>query len=285
MKIALSTDSAASLTLEKQKAFNVSVLPYTVILGEEEIKDGDRTIDELYDFVAKTGKLPRTSAQNVDELAEYFAGLLEGNDALIHICLSSGLTSTVEHAIEAASRFTEKPVYVIDSLVLSTGMALLVGYAHELIEQGLDAETVVEKVKARIPAVQVSFIIETLEYLKKGGRCSALTAFAANLIGIKPEIVMKEGKLHSGAKHRGPMKKVVKEYIEHTLEEYPNFDPSLCYVTYSTCPDDVLEMAVQMVKDAGFKKVETASAGSTIGTHCGPHTLGILFFADGPKAE
>ena len=284
MKIALSTESAADLTPERLKTLGVHRIPYTIIMGEETVHDGDRPIEDLYKFADETGQLPRTSAINVSEFVDYFENILKDNDAIIHLSLSSGITSSTEHAMEAAKKCS-KPIYVIDSKVLSSGISLLVEYARHLIDKGLAPEEIVSKVEARIPYTQVSFVIETLEYLRKGGRCSALTAFAANMFGIKPEIVMTDGKLGSGTKHRGPMKKIVKEYIENTLKNNPNIDPFLCYVTYSTAPQDVLDMACEMVKKASFKEVRTAQAGSTIGTHCGPHTLGILYFADGPHDD
>ncbi len=281
MNIALSTETAADLSPEKAAELDVHRIAYTIVMGEETVHDGERPIEDLYAFADRTGRLPRTSAINVNEFIDYFESLLKDHDCVIHISLSGGITSSTEHALEAAKKCS-KPVYVIDSRVLSSGIALLVEYARILINKGLEPEKIAEMLNERKSHVQVSFVIETLEYLRKGGRCSALAAFAANALRIKPEIVMEDGVLHSGAKHRGPMKGVVKKYIENTLKNNSDIDPVLCYVTYSTAPKDVIDMAVDMCRNAGFKRVEVAQAGSTIGTHCGPHTLGILYFDDGP---
>lgn len=281
MKIALSTESCCDLPKELYDEIDCSIIPYTIILGDKEYKDGTIAIEEMYKYADEHGKLPRTSAVNPAEFDEYFAKLLEDHDAVIHISLSSKITSTTSHAIEAAER-ASKPVYVVDSLTLSTGLSCLLHYARELINAGYEAKEVYEKLLERRPAVQTSFVVETVKYLHMGGRCSGLAAFFAGRLGIRPTIVMKDGVMHSGEKHRGPMKKVIAEYVDTILERYKNFDPSIIFVTYSVLEQETIDMVINKCKEAGFEKVYTAKTGATIGTHCGPGTLGILFFSDGP---
>lgn len=280
MKIALSTESTVDLPKELLERIGVHVARYSVILGDTEYKDGDISTEEMYEYADKYKKLPKTSAINPAEFDVYFEELLKDYDAVIHISLSSEITSTTRNAMDSASR-ASKPVYVIDSRSLSTGMALLCFYARDLIDAGYEPKEIYDLVQARVPAVQASFVIETLEYLKMGGRCSAIKAMAAGLLGLKPEIIVKNGAMIAGAKHRGPMKKVVLEYVEDTLRKFNNPDKKRIFITYSTAPDDVIAAVRERLEKENFEEIMVTKAGGTIGTHCGPHTLGILYFNDG----
>ena len=171
MKIAISVESTVDLSKELIKQYNLEMIPFTVLLGETAYQDGDITSQDIFDFVAKEKVLPRTSAINDFQYREYFDDLLaKGYDAIIHISLSSEISSSCSHALQTATKYDN--VYIIDSRSLSTGIALLAIYAAKLRDKGVKPEEIVEKVKARIPYVQASFVIQTLEYLHKGGRCS-----------------------------------------------------------------------------------------------------------------
>ena len=176
MKIAISTESTLDIPKELQKQYDISVVPFTVILGDKSGFDGDITPLEIFDYVDKTGILPKTSAVNEYQYDKHFTKLLRNYDAIIHISLSSGISSACANAIHAASIL--KNVYIIDSQSLSTGIALLAIYARKLADKGLAPEQIVEKVEARIPFVQASFVINSLNYLYKGGRCSGLALWS-----------------------------------------------------------------------------------------------------------
>ena len=279
MKIAISTESTLDIPKELQKEFDISVIPFTVILGDKSGLDGDITPLEIFDYVDKTGILPKTSAVNEYQYDKYFTKLLKNYDAVIHISLSSEISSSCMNAINAASIL--KNVYVIDSKSLSTGIALLAIYARKLADQGVEPKEIVERVNKRVPYVQASFVINSLNYLYKGGRCSGLARFAALLFRIKPQIIVKDGKMAPYNKYRGRNEQTVEQYCKDTLEEFNNPDLSIAFVTHSHATPEMVEVAKKALKERGFKTIYETTAQATITSHCGPKTLGILFINDG----
>ena len=280
MKIALSAESTLDLSKELLQKYDINVLPFTVLLGENEYKDGEITGPDIFDYVDKNKVLPRTCAVNEYQYRDYFRSFLEnGYDAVIHISLSSGISSSYDNAEKASHKFDN--VYVIDSASLSTGIALEVIYARKLIDKGLDAKEVVEKVKARIPYVQASFVIQTLDYLYKGGRCSGLARLGAALLRIKPQIIVSEGKMAPAKKYFGRKSQVIESYCKDTLEQFANPDLSIAFVTHTYATPEMVAVAIEALKNRGFKTIYETHAGATITSHCGPQTLGILFINDG----
>ena len=279
MKIAISAESTIDLPKELLEKYNIKTLPFSVILGGEEYKDGEISSTDIFSFVEKNKALPKTSAVNEEQYTAHFNNLLKDNDAVIHICLSSQISCACQNAKATAEKM--KNVYVIDSLSLSTGIALLAIYASELANEGFEPKQIVERVSARIPYVQASFVIEKLDYLYKGGRCSALALFGANFLRIRPQIIVKEGKMSSYKKYRGSMDKVVENYCNDTLEEFNNPDKKLVFITYSTATEKMVEEARNALQKQGFKTIYETKAGATISSHCGEHTLGILYINDG----
>ncbi len=285
MKIILSAESTIDLSPELLTDYQIKTIPFTLLLGDEAKKDGEVLGEDLFAYTEKTGKLPKTSAINVQEYRDYFHKLLEEGDSILHFSLSSGITSATEHALQAAEEINKegmKKVIVIDSLSLSTGIALQAIYARKLIDKGYPIEEIAEKVKARIPFDQTSFALESVETLYKGGRCSAVAKIAANILGLRPQIIMKEGKMISGKKFRGKMNKWTVDYTNATLEEFNNPDLEEVFITYSSADETVLEAVKKILEERGFKHIMITQAGGTICCHCGPHTLGVLYFNDGP---
>ena len=284
MKIALSAESTLDLSKELLQKYDINVLPFTVLLGENEYKDGEITGPDIFDYVDKNKILPRTCAINEYQYRDYFRSFLEnGYDAVIHISLSSGISSSYDNAEKASHKFDN--VYVIDSASLSTGIALEVIYARKLIDKGLDAKEVVEKVKARIPYVQASFVIQTLDYLYKGGRCSGLARLGAALLRIKPQIIVSEGKMAPAKKYFGRKSQVIESYCKDTLEQFANPDLSIAFVTHTYATPEMVAVAIEALKNRGFKTIYETHAGATITSHSGPQTLGILFINDGLNEE
>ena len=284
MKIALSTESTLDLSKELLEKYDINVYPFTVLLGENEYKDGEITGPDIFDYVDKNKILPRTCAINEYQYRDYFRNFLEnGYDAVIHISLSSGISSSYDNAEKASHKFDN--VYVIDSASLSTGIALEVIYARKLIDKGLDAKEVVEKVKARIPYVQASFVIQTLDYLYKGGRCSGLARLGAAILRIKPQIIVSEGKMAPAKKYFGRKSQVIESYCKDTLEQFANPDLSIAFVTHTYATPEMVAVAIEALKNRGFKTIYETHAGVTITSHCGPQTLGILFINDGLNEE
>ena len=283
MKIAISTESTCDLSKSLLREFEISTIPYTIILGDTEVQDNEDVPAKIFEYVEKTGNLPKTSAINEETYAEYFKSLLENHDAVIHITLSGGITSSTEHAKSAGEKL--KNVYVIDSKSLSTGIGLLAIYARKLARQGLGADVIAEKVNARVPYVQASFVVERLDYLYKGGRCNALALFGANVFKIRPQILLVDGKMKPAKKYRGKMERVIADYTKDTLAEFNNPDKSVAFVTYTTATPEMISVAKQALIDAGFEIIYETTAGGTITSHCGEHVLGILYINDGDKID
>ena len=282
MNIAVSAESTIDLPKELLEKYKIEVIPFTVLLGEKAALDGEITPSEIFDYVDQTGVLPKTSAVNEFQYEEYFKGLLEKYDEVIHISLSDGISSSCQHATAIAAKL--KKVHVINSKSLSTGIALLAIYARELVDQGLEVNEVVKKVKERVPHLQVSFVLNTVEYLFKGGRCSSLQRFGVNLLRIKPQIIVgKDGKMSSGSKYRGKNKEVVEQYCLDTLKKFDTPDKSIIFITHSIASPDMVETAREILQRKGFKEIIETYAGATISSHCGPKCLGILYFNDGSK--
>lgn len=278
MKIAITCDSVCDLSQELIKQNNISILPISIILGDETFSDGvNINSQKIFDYVAKNKQLPKTSAINEFQYAEFFKEHLNGVDALIHFTISSDMSSCFNNAKKAAS--TLKNVYVIDSRNLSTGVGLQVLYACMLRDKGEKLENIVKKIEARKQFVQASFVVERLDYLYKGGRCSALQLLGANLLKIRPSIIVKNGKMDVHKKYRGKMKDVVKDYVKDTLNEFNTYDKSICFITYSSATEDMVEAAKSTLKEfANFENVYITTAGATVTSHCGENTLGILYY-------
>ena len=284
MKIALSSESTLDLSKELIQKYDINVIPFAVLLGENEYQDGEITGPDIFEYVEKNKILPRTCAINEYQYRDWFRSLLDkGYDAVIHISLSSGISSACENAIRATRKFDN--VYVIDSASLSTGIALEVIYARKLIDKGLEPQEIVEKVKARVPYVQASFVIQTLDYLYKGGRCSGLAMLGAAILRIKPQIIVSEGKMAPAKKYFGRKSQVVEAYCKDTLEQFANPDLSVAFVTHTHATPEMVAVAIEALKNRGFKTIYETKAGATITSHCGPQTLGILFINDGLNEE
>lgn len=279
MNIAISVESTNDLSKELILENDIHVIPYAVTLGDNTFKDGEISTEEIFKFVDEKGVLPKTNAINEFEYTEYFEELKKEYDAVVHICLSSGLSSSCGNAMRAAKEL--KDVYVVDSLSLSTGIGLLALYARDLAEEGYDAKSIAEMVEKRVDKLQVSFVIERLDYLYKGGRCNSLQFYGANLLKLRPRIVVKNGKMGSDKKYRGQMGRVVTNYCEDTLNEFHTPDLKRVFVTYTTATTEMVVAAKLALKERGFKEIYETRAGCTIASHCGGNTLGILYFNDG----
>lgn len=284
MKICISAESTIDLSKELLEKYHIRTIPFEVLLGEDEYHDGDITSQDIFDYVAKTKVLPRTTAINEYQYRDYFEGILnEGYDAIIHFSLSSQISTSYSQAVRATRKVDH--VFVVDSQSLSTGIALEAIYASKLADKGLSPEEIVEKVTARVPYVQASFVIQTLEYLHKGGRCSGLAMLGAALLRIKPQIIVSEGKMAPAKKYIGRKSQVVEAYCKDTLEQFANPDLSIAFVTHTQATPEMVAVAIEALKNRGFKTIYETKAGATITSHCGPMTLGILFINDGLNEE
>ena len=281
-KIKLSSDSTTDLGKELQEKYNVTILPMGVTLGDKLYHDGvDITPEMIYEHHDKTGELPKTNATNVEECLEYFKELTSDGSALIHFTISSDMSSTYNNARIAAEEFED--VYVVDTRNLSTGGGLLVLAAADMIAEGLEAKEIVERLNEMAPRVDASFVIDSLEYLYKGGRCSALSVFGANLLKLKPCIAVRGGVMGVDKKYRGKYENVLEEYVKERLCDPDDIVPTRAFITHAGCDKAVAQKMVDIVKETGiFEEVLETRAGATVSSHCGKDTLGVLFVRKTP---
>lgn len=282
-KVIISADSTCDLGKELTSKYNVNIFPLIVMLGDDEHLDGeDVTPDDIYQHVAKTKKLPKTAARNVQDYKDFFEKELKENngDSIVHFTISSEESMSYQNALNASKEL--KNVYVINSQVLSTGIGILALKACDLRDQGKSAEEIFKQLEKLGEKIQVSFVIDELDYLHKGGRCSLLTLLGARALHIHPYIKMKNGSLGVFKKYRGNMKICFTKYVEQLVETYKGkVDNDRCFITHSGCTDELVEYVKDLVaKNFDFKEILVTIAGSTISSHCGKGTLGVLFIAN-----
>ena len=273
----IASDSTCDLSPELIREYGIHILPLGVALGEKQYTDGvDIDPDFIYAHYEKTGELPKTSAVNLVDFEDYFAAETAKGNGVVLFTISSEMSSTCNNARLAAEGFSD--VYVVDTRNLSTGGGLLVLTAAEMAAEGKSAAEIAEACAALAPCVDASFIIDSLEFLYKGGRCSALAAFGANMLSLKPCIVVKEGKMGVGKKYRGKFAMVLEKYIDDQLKDGTGVETDFIFVTHAGCDQDVIDICVTAVRAiAPQAAIHVTRAGCTISSHCGRNTLGVLF--------
>ena len=276
-KIQITCDSTCDMPLALREKYDIAVLPVTVILGDQEYKDGvNVTCEDLFSYVDSTGKLPKTAAISMYEYNEFFSKFVEQEMQVIHISLSGELSSTYQNACIAAEDVGN--VYVIDGRSLSAGSSLLALIARELADTGMEAAEIAEAVNGAREQLDVSFVLQTLEYLHKGGRCSGVAAFGANVMKLRPEIQVKNGKMDVGRKYRGSLEKSVLAYTKGCLEGRQDVDTRRVFVMHTGLSQEVLDKICALVKELQpFEEIIVGTAGCTITSHCGPDCMGVIF--------
>ncbi len=277
-KIKITCDSTCDLTKELYSKYDIEVLPLQVALGERICSDGvDVEAEELYEYAKRTGTLPKTSAVSVGAYEDLFRKYTGDGFAVIHINISSKLSACHQNACIAAEEVGG--VFVIDSMNLSSGSGQLAIAAAEMAAEGMEAAAIAERLEEMKTRLDVSFVLQTLEYLHKGGRCSGVAALGANLLKLRPEIVVADGAMTVGRKYRGSMEKTVMDYIRGRLEGNDNVEPGRIMITHTAMPQELVDEAEALVRSLHpFREICVTSAGSTIASHCGPACIGVLFF-------
>ena len=277
MNIKILSDSTCDLPKEVLDQYNITMIPLTVIKGGKEFTDGvDITPAEIFAHVAAGGDLCSTAAINIGEYADLFEKYAKEYDAVIHINISSEFSSCYQNASLAADDYDN--VRVIDSRNLSTGQGLVVLQACKLAKECDDLDEIVEKLNAFTDKGEASCLLDQLQYMVKGGRCSAAAALGANILNLKPCIEVKNGKMSVVKKYRGNYTKCLTSYVKDRLSGRDDLDKDTLFVTRTPVSDECLNG----VKDAvaqynDFKTTYWNEAGCTVSCHCGPGTLGVLF--------
>lgn len=277
MSIKITSDSTCDLSPALLEQYDITLLPLYVTLGERTCRDGvDVRPEDLFSYVEHTGSLPTTAAVNVADYHDCFARFAAQYEAVIHITISSDFSSCYQNACVAAADFDN--VYVVDSRNLSTGHGLVVLEAALAAQRGDKAEDIAAHLNELTGRVEASFVVDNLDYLVKGGRCSSAAALGANLLKLKPCIEVVHGKMKVGKKYRGNFDKVLLQYVRDRLETRNDLALERIFVTHTPCPPKTVEaVKAEVRKYARFSELIETTAGCTISSHCGPNTLGILF--------
>ena len=276
-KIKITCDSTCDLPQELYVQHNVHVVPLTVTLNDIPHHDGvDISAEELFAFVKESGTLPKTAAISMGEYLDVFSKYTAEGYEVIHINLSSNLSASHQNAVLASQEL--EGVYVVDSRNLSSGSGLLVLEACEMAQQGMEAAEIVAKLQELATRVDASFVLQTLEYLQKGGRCSSVAALGARALQLRPEIRVHDGGMSVGKKYRGNLDKSVADYIRGRIEGRTDIGATRIFVTHSSVADESVAKAVELVHQLQPEaEVLVSRAGCTICSHCGPNCLGVLF--------
>ena len=276
--IKIISDSTADLPKELIEKYDIQVLPLCVTLGENTYKDGlEISASDIFKFYEEKKILPKTSAVSVAEYTDVFSDWVEKGYDVIHFCISSTMSSCYQNACIAAVELGH--VWAIDSANLSSGIGLQVVMAAELAQKGESAEVIAREINEAKTRVDASFILNQLEFLHKGGRCSGVAALGANLLKLKPCIEVCEGSMKVGKKYRGAYEKCALEYVRDRLENNDNIDTKRIFLTWTGIDEKLIkEIAKEIKKCKKFDEIIINEAGSTITGHCGPGTFGVLYF-------
>ena len=276
MKIRITSDSTCDLSAELIAKYNIGILPLYIEKEGKFYRDGLEIVpQDIYDYVGGGHGVCHTAAANVEDYTAFFSENLKEYDAVIHFNISAEMSSCHQNARVAAADFEN--VYVIDSRNLSTGSGLLVLEAAERVSAGADAAEIAKEMEALTEKAEASFVIDTLFYLQKGGRCSALVALGANLLKLKPCIEVKNGSMGVGKKYRGKVDLCFEQYARERLEGRDDLRKHRVFVTHSGCKPETIARVKEIVAEYGFEEILETRAGCTVSNHCGPNTLGVLF--------
>lgn len=278
MSVRISADSTCDLSRDLIDQFDIGIAPLYVVLNGEARRDGiDITPKDVFSNVAGGGKPASTSAVNVEDYRRFFASRLEKGEGVVHFTISSDMSSCYQNACIAAKEFQN--VFVVDSRNLSTGIGHLTLDAAHMAQQGCSAFEIAQTMENRKEKLDVSFVIDTLEYLRLGGRCSSLAAMGANLLSLKPCIEVRDGQMRVGKKYRGHLDRCLVKYVTERLSDPSTIDCSRIFITDSGVSNEIFEQVrTAVLRCAPFQEVLHTRAGCTISNHCGPNCLGILFY-------
>ncbi len=278
--VIIASDSCCDLGPALIEGYGIRILPLGVTLGDRLYHDGvDITPEDIYAHYEKTGQLPKTSAANLGEFADFFEDLTANGAGVVLFTISGTMSSTYRNACLAAEDFEN--VHLVDARNLSTGIGLLVLRAAELAREGLQAGDIARHCRELTAKVSASFVVDDLEFLHKGGRCSAVAMLGANLLQLKPCITVRDGAMGVGKKYRGKFSAALKKYIADELGDGTGILPDHIFVTHAGCARDLIDQCVaQVLETIPGAQVHVTQAGCTISSHCGRNTLGVLFIRE-----
>ena len=275
-KVVITADSAADIPREIAEKYGIEIMPMHVIIGGKEKNDSvDITAAEIFDYVEKTGEIPKTSAVSPGEYIDFFGRFTAEGKAVVHLSFCSELSSTFRNARIASARLNE--VYPLDTRSLAGGISLLALKGCGMRDNGLGAEEIYSRLSSLVHKTNVSYILDDINYLRRSGRCSAAAAFGANLLSVKPCAAVVDGKIDVIKKYRGKTQAVRLQYADEQLKTHKNIDFSTAFLYHSGADKTELSVISEMLENAGFEQVITAFTGCMISLHSGRNALGIHF--------
>ena len=279
-KISLVSDSTCDLPKELIENHNISIVPLSIVLGEKPYKDGIETgPEEIFRWVDENGITPKTSAPSILDAVQVLRPCFENDGEVIYMGISSKMSTTLNVIrLAAAELDCEDRLYAIDSKNLCTGISILLCKAAGMIEQGMSAKEIVDELETMVPKVHSQFVINSVLYLHKGGRCSAATALFASALNIKPMIIVENGTMDAGKKYRGKMESVIDKYVNDIMPELEKADDEYVFITYSDIREEKVSQVKELVEGMNkFKNIYVAKAGGVISSHCGPGAFAIMY--------
>ncbi len=278
-KIKLISDSSCDLPDDLLQKYDIDLLPLYIIMGENSYKDGKEiSQEEVFAWSDANNTTPKTAAPSLQDAMDILNLYVKDYDDIIVINISSEVSTTYQVMNIAAREYPNANIHIIDSRSVSAGVATLVLKAAKMKETGATAQKIVDTIKATVPKVRISFVVDTTTYLYRGGRCSALESFGAGFLHIKPELVVKDGEIIPGNKFRGKLDKVLMQYVTKMHDQLETADPSHVFITYSSAdPQTVQEIKNYLESFNRFEQIICSYASCVISSHCGPGTLGVIF--------
>ncbi len=276
------SDSTCDLSQELTERYGIEILPLHVLMGEEDHKDGvDITPDEIFRWSDANKSTPKTAAPSIEDAVEKIGRLLEGGNEVICFSISETMSSSLNIMRLAIKELeAEDRAFAFDSKNLSTGIGLLVIEAACMAKEGMGAAEILKKLEELRPLVRSSFVVDTLTYLHRGGRCSGVAALAGGMLKLHPKIVVVDGKMEVAKKYRGSIAKVVKAYVQDMEEDLKSARPARVFITHSVSDAALVQEVADYLQGLSvFDEILETRAGGVVSSHCGPGTLGVLFIA------
>lgn len=282
-KIRITADSTCDLSESLLQKYEISILPLNIVLDMKSYSDGEEiSPDEIYVWSEKMHKTPKTAAVAYDRALEMASAFQKSGDEMIFFGISESMSTTCNVMRMVKEELNYTGMYVIDSQNLSTGIGLQVLRAAELAAQGLAAQEIVTQIEQERGRVRASFVVERLDYLAMGGRCSSVVALFGGKLKLKPRIEVTDGKMEAGKKYRGNQDKVILKYVQDMEMQLRQADPHRIFITHSGCEEAVIRSVEEYLKGLHhFEEILITRAGGVISSHCGPGTLGVLFYEKG----
>ncbi len=281
--IRIVSDSTCDLSPELVERFNIEILPLHILCGDKEYKDGvDITLPELFAWADENKTTPKTSAPSMEDAMNLFQPIIDNGDEIIAFSISDTMSTSGNVMRLAAEEIeAEDKITVIDSMNLSTGIGLLVCKCAEFVAEGMTRAETVEKIEALRPYVRASFVVDTLTYLHRGGRCSGVAAFAGSALKLHPRIEVVDGNMQPAKKYRGKYSKVVLDYVKDMEEAMMHADPTRVFITFTGVAKEIEDSVREYVESLNkFNEICITNAGGTVASHCGYGTLGVLFIVE-----